>query len=66
VFKVIDLDLKSMVRKITLQYGAIFELMRAKPSSLNARDREVMANYKYCTQTFDKIEDDGDVMLLAQ
>lgn len=25
-----------------------------------------MENYKYCAQTFDKIEDDGDVMMLAQ
>jgi hypothetical protein len=66
VFKVIELDLTSAVRKITLRYGAIFDLLRAKPENLSPHERAVVANYQYCTKTYNQIEDDGDVLLLAQ
>lgn len=66
VFRVVEVDLSSAVRKITLQYGAIFELLRAKPEDLSPHERAVIANYQYCAKTYEHIEDDGDVLLLAQ
>ncbi len=66
VFRVIELDLSSAVRKITLRYGAIFDLLRAKPEDLPPHERAVIANYQYCAKTYNQIEDDGDVLLLAQ
>lgn len=66
IFKVIEIDLTSAVRKITLRYGAIFDLLRSRPEDLSPHERAVIANYQYCTRTYNQIEDDGDVLLLAQ
>ena len=52
MFKVIALDLTSAIRKITLQYGAIFNLLRANPDSLAPHERAVISNYQYCAKTF--------------
>ena len=51
---------------ITLEYGAILELGRKKTEELLPEERSVVANYQYCTETFNQIEDDGDVLLIAQ
>jgi hypothetical protein len=66
VFKVISLDLTSAIRKITLKYGAALDLLRAKASDLPPHERAVISNYQFCINKFNKIEDDGDVLLLAQ
>ena len=60
------IDLKSANRTIKVKYGAILPLLRAKSDTLSLHDKAVVQNYRYCLETFQKIEDDGDVLLLAQ
>lgn len=58
--------MSSAIRKITLEYGAILPLLRTKVKKLSSADRAVVQNYRYCLDTFKGIEDDGDVLLIAQ
>lgn len=55
IFQVTAIDFKSATRKITLKYGAILPLLRAKSKELSASDRAVVQNYKYCLDTFKRI-----------
>lgn len=66
IFQVTAIDLNSATRKITLKYGAILPLLKTKSKELNPSDRAVVQNYKYCLDTYKSIEDDGDVLLIAQ
>lgn len=66
VFKITALDLNSAVRKITLKYGGILDLLRSKYDDLSPHERAVISSYQYCEKTFNGIEDDGDVLLLAE
>jgi hypothetical protein len=65
VYRVVNLDLGSAVRKITLQYGGIVDLMRAR-RPLEPTEAAVLQNYRHCVSSFQLIEDDGDALRLAQ
>lgn len=52
VFQVVAIDVVSATRKITMKYGGILPLLRAKSSDLSPHDRAVVQNYKYCLETF--------------
>lgn len=65
VYRVTKLDLESAVRTITLRYGAIVQLVRAK-RPLDNVEAAVFQNYRHCVTSFKLIEDDGDALRLAQ
>jgi hypothetical protein len=65
VFQVTEIDFTHIPRTVTLNYGAILPLLRAKSNRLSLREQAVVQNYRYCLETFEQIEDDGDVLLLA-
>lgn len=43
----------------------IFDLLKKKKNTLTIDEKDVLVNYKYCMSLQDKIEDQGDVYLLA-
>ena len=67
VFQVTGIDFTtSAIRKITLKYGAILPLLRMKSDQLSTQNKAVVQNYRFCLETFNEIEDDGDVLMIAQ
>lgn len=54
------------MRIITIKYGALIDLMKKKPEKLSFQERGIIDNYHYCGNTFNLIEDDGDVLRLAE
>lgn len=65
VYRVVHLDLESAVRRITLKYGAVVDLVRSR-KTLKGMEASVLENYRHCVSTFKLIEDDGDALRLAQ
>ena len=49
-----------------LEYGVIFDLMiKSKRNELTELENDIFINYQYCQEMQKKIEDEGDVFLLA-
>ena len=49
-----------------MEYGVIFDLMiKSKCNELTELENDIFINYQYCQEMQKKIEDEGDVFLLA-
>ena len=50
---------------IHIEYGSIFRLLQKEKSNLTPDEKDVLINYQYCANLLESIEDQGDVLLLA-
>ena len=50
---------------IHLEYGSIFGLLAKDKKELTSDEKDILINYQHCTSLMTGIEDEGDVLLLA-
>lgn len=50
---------------IHIEYGSIFSLLSKDKQKLTSDERDVLVNYQFCANLIESIEDQGDVLLLA-
>jgi hypothetical protein len=55
VYKVVDIDMNSAIRTITIKYAAIRELNKRKKDNITPKEKGLLANMAYCIDQLNKI-----------
>ena len=65
IFKVLKVESTGEYNMIYIEYGPIFGLLSKDKKELSSNEKEILINYQHCAHFLSEIEDEGDVLLLA-
>ena len=65
IYKVLKVENTGEYNMIYIEYGPIFKLLSKGKKELSNDEKDILINYQHCAHLLSEIEDEGDVLLLA-